>query len=83
MRTPQKTSATRSSVSFVSLLMRKYAPAGLSAAPPLLVSSCRVISSIGMFDATALRIHSRKPYIAGSLTRTREFCNKSPHFSDQ
>ena len=83
MRTPQKTSATRSSVSLVSLLTAKYAAAGLSAAPPLLVSTCRVISSSGMFDATTLRIHSRKPYIAGSLSRTREFCNKSPHFNDQ
>ena len=56
----QKTCAIRSSESFVSLLMAKYALAGSSAAPPRLVNSLRVNSSSGVFAATALRIHSRK-----------------------
>ena len=74
---------TRSTVSFVSLLMVRYTLAGSSLMPPFAVSSFCANVSIGVFAATAPRMNSRNWNSAGALTLFREFCNRSPHLSDQ
>ncbi len=70
-------------MSLVSLLMVRYTLAGSSMKPPFAVKSCRANLSIGVFAATAERMNSRNWNIAAWLTAFREFCKRSPHFSDQ